>query len=621
MKKQIVDINRLDNHVDDYVDKEIRSCLLRKSPQSFFMFAGAGSGKTRSLINALEFLDEEIGVYLATHAKKVAVITYTNAACDEIRRRLQYKPIFFVSTIHSFLWEIIKNYQLDIKEWLISSINSDLCDLLDKQSKDRARRAVAKKEGDIEKKRARLKKVEAMRRFSYSPNEKNIEYDSLNHNDIIKIGCDFITKKETMQGILVAKYPILLIDESQDTKKELVDALLCVYEKHKSHFTIGMFGDTMQKIYMDGKDNLEKSIPGDWACPVKIMNHRSAKRIVALANVIRDAVDEKKQQPRSDAIEGLVHLFIAKSSSNKNEIEKKVADAMSVMTNDLDWGVASEYKSLILEHHMAASRFLFNGVYVPLNESGVFDTALRDGSIMELSFLSNIIAPLVKAHKNGNISEIAKIISLNSPLLNKKLLADQPIMQLEKLNMVKVATDSLLSLWDNNVIPSCLDVLRNICSTRLFVVGERISDILDDSYSGESKEVIALKKALAVPFDELERYSAYVTGQTRFATHHGIKGLEFPRVMVILDDAEAKGNSFSYEKLFGVRPKTEIDLKNEREGRDNSLMRTARLFYVACTRAQKSLAVLFYTENCEAIKRTALSHAWFSENEISLLSQ
>ena len=39
----------LDNHVDDHVDVEIQECLSSEPPKSFFMFAGAGSGKTRSL--------------------------------------------------------------------------------------------------------------------------------------------------------------------------------------------------------------------------------------------------------------------------------------------------------------------------------------------------------------------------------------------------------------------------------------------------------------------------------------------------------------------------------------------------------------------------------------------
>lgn len=99
----------------------------------------------------------------------------------------------------------------------------------------------------------------------------------------------------------------MLIDESQDTKKELVDALLDVYADNADKMIIGMFGDTMQKIYLDGKENLANTIPDSWVKPIKIMNHRSAKRIVQLANSIRLCVDDKKQEPRTDAAEGTVH--------------------------------------------------------------------------------------------------------------------------------------------------------------------------------------------------------------------------------------------------------------------------------------------------------------------------
>lgn len=90
-----------DDHVDDHVDDEIRNCFMSEPPKSFFMFAGAGSGKTRSLINTLEFLAAEKSKYLSEHGRQIAIITYTNAACDEISRRLQYRSIFLVSTIHS----------------------------------------------------------------------------------------------------------------------------------------------------------------------------------------------------------------------------------------------------------------------------------------------------------------------------------------------------------------------------------------------------------------------------------------------------------------------------------------------------------------------------------------
>ena len=45
-----------DNNFDDHVDDEIHTYLSFDKPSSFFLFAGAGSGKTRSLVNALKYL-------------------------------------------------------------------------------------------------------------------------------------------------------------------------------------------------------------------------------------------------------------------------------------------------------------------------------------------------------------------------------------------------------------------------------------------------------------------------------------------------------------------------------------------------------------------------------------
>lgn len=608
-----------DNHVDDHVDEEIRQCFSKDTPKSFFMFAGAGSGKTRSLINTLTFLDKEMGEKLSAHAKQVAVITYTNAACDEISRRLHYKPIFAVSTIHSFLWELIKNYQTDIKKWVIESVKKDIADLNEKQSKGRGGDAAAKRVEEIRRKMARLAKIETVKRFSYNPNGDNVGYDSLNHSEVVKMGSEFIATEKTMQEILIGKYPILLIDESQDTKKELVDALLAVYEKYKANFIIGMFGDTMQRIYMDGKDNLAKCIPDEWEKPKKIMNHRSTTRIVDLANTIRMTIDGQRQRARSDSETGTVRLFVAESASDKEWVEQRAAEIMAEKTNDTDWLDASKYKSLILEHHMAARRFGFSNLYTPLNESKSFDTALRDGSIPEMSILSNIISPLIEAYQNNNSFEVSKIVRQHSPLLDKKSFRGNPGSQVELLKTAENAVEDMLFLWKDGAVPNCLDVFRSIKKTYLFNLNSRIDDILAEPTENEDKKVAALRKALTVPFSELERYSAYVTDNTRFATHQGIKGLEFPRVMVIMDDAEAKGFLFSYEKLFGAKSKTDSDIKNEQEGKDTSIMRTTRLFYVACTRAQKSLAVIAYTKNVDAVKNTAISNGWFFDKEIEQL--
>ncbi|HIZ54752.1 MAG TPA: AAA family ATPase [Firmicutes bacterium] len=614
-----IENDSIDNHIDDHVDQEIQECFSVEDPKCFFVFAGAGSGKTRSLINILTFLDEDRGESLSKSGKQIAVITYTNAACDEISRRLQYKPIFSISTIHSFLWELIKSYQTDIKEWVKQSVEAEISELEKKQLSGRGGKAGEKRIEDIRRKKERLEKIKTVKKFSYNPNGDNVGYDSLSHSEVVKMSTEFIMREPTMQDILVTKYPILLIDESQDTKKELVDALLKVCERYEGEFTVGMFGDTMQRIYNDGKENLANCIPDKWAKPKKIMNHRSATRIVDLANAIRSTIDEQQQKARSDANTGTVRLFIAQSSAGKDSVEEKVAQMMATDTGDDGWRDKAAYKSLILEHHMAASRFDFSGLYTPLNDSGKFDTALRDGSITELSILAKMVLPLVKAYQEKNDFEVAKIVRKNSPLLDKKTLAATMESQAEMLQKAEDAVESLMGLWADGKIPSCLEVLRSIRDTGLFEVGSRVDDLLTEDYEGEDQKVIALRTALSAPFSELERYSLYVTDNTRFATHQGVKGLEFLRVMVIMDDAQARGFLFSYEKLFGAKAKTDTDLRNEREGKDTGITRTARLFYVACTRAQNSLAVVAYTKDVDSVKNTALSNNWFSENEIVIL--
>lgn len=70
------------NNIDDNVDKEIYDCLNIATPKSFFVFAGAGSGKTRSLVNVLGKFKQEYGEEYRRTKRKVAIITYTNAAAN-----------------------------------------------------------------------------------------------------------------------------------------------------------------------------------------------------------------------------------------------------------------------------------------------------------------------------------------------------------------------------------------------------------------------------------------------------------------------------------------------------------------------------------------------------------
>ena len=74
------------------------------------------------------------------------------------------------------------------------------------------------------------------------------------------------------------------------------------------------------------------------------MNHRSASRIVTLANAIRFTVDTQQQRPRSDAEVGNVRLFIVSSDANKEVTEQRVAEIMSEETGDGEWRDSKQYK-------------------------------------------------------------------------------------------------------------------------------------------------------------------------------------------------------------------------------------------------------------------------------------
>ncbi|WP_291122545.1 UvrD-helicase domain-containing protein, partial [Flavobacterium sp. UBA6046] len=403
------------NDADNYVDKEIYNCLNLENPKSFFLFAGAGSGKTRSLVNVLIDFKSEYGKQFRLNRKKVAIITYTNAACDEIIHRLKYDPIFSVSTIHSYAWELIKNFNQDIKKWLKINLFSEISKLEDEQSKSRnlQNKTSIDRAKKIESKSKRLKNLDNIIQFRYNPNGDNISKDSLNHSEVVSIAADFIKSKPLMQDLLVCKFPIVLIDESQDTKKELIDAFFELQKNKKDSFSLGLFGDTMQRIYSDGKENLEQGLPQDWIKPVKRMNHRSNKRIITLINNIRQNVDGQKQNPRTEKEQGFVRLFICQRGQNKQEIETLVTRKMSDITQDSLWNSSidkADVKTLILEHHMAARRMGFLDFFEPLYKEDKLSTGLLDGTLSGANFFTKIILPLVDANETDDKFAIARIV-------------------------------------------------------------------------------------------------------------------------------------------------------------------------------------------------------------------
>jgi DNA helicase-2/ATP-dependent DNA helicase PcrA len=617
---------------DANVNDELIACLNLECPKSFFLFAGAGSGKTHSLVETLKAVRMNYGYSLRTRKRRIAVITYTKAASEEIKNRLGLDDLFSVSTIHSFLWEMIRPYQNDIRGWVQKSLESEITNLSGKliESKNKNTKTYAQNEIKLKAYQNRLEALPTVKAFSYNPNGENKGQDSLNHSDVIEIGASFIKDIELMGQILVQRFPILLIDESQDTNKDLIDSFLDLQAKHKNHLSLGLFGDMMQRIYFDGKANLSDLIPVDWARPKKVMNYRCPRRIVQLINRIRKDVDALEQQAKQNAIEGTARLFIAKSNtSNKTEIELNVMNKMAFYCADPLWNsTKGDIKILALEHHMSASRMGFLPFYEPLQKIDRYKTGLLDGSLPGIGLFLNRLLPIVRAHQSGN--EFAKMQAIrNACAVFDKILIKAESNPKVLWEGVNVEIGNILAHWKDGRDPKLIDVLQTLATSNLFEIPIALSPLIAVSEnSGNTsmdedehldEEIQAWNIALSNPFSMFDKYAEYISGRARFGTHQGVKGLEFERVMVVIDDEEAKGFMFSYEKLFEVKEKTKTDLENEAVGNDTSIARTNRLFYVTCSRAEKSLAVLAYSQDPSKVKALALRKGWFDEVEIELI--
>jgi DNA helicase-2/ATP-dependent DNA helicase PcrA len=599
------------NDVDQLADEQIAACLDPSAPKSFFLFAGAGSGKTRSLVSALEHIQATWGDRLRRGGQRVGVITFTNAASDEIKRRIQFDPLFDVRTIHSFAWSLIDGFNHDIRKWLMAKLAEDIQNLQALEAKGRAGKASTERKLKIASSSKRLEALPTITRFIYSPTGTNRTRDSLNHAEVIKLTSHLLSSKPRMQSIFVGRYPILLVDESQDTSEGLIDALFQVGEKQSGTFSLGLIGDMMQRIYSDGKGDLGKNLPDGWQTPSKEMNHRCPSRIVALLNKVRSSVDDHQQQPRDDADEGVVRLFVISADhGNKPALEARMTQIMAEITGDADWAVPSAVKTLTLEHKMAAARLGCLDVFSALYE--LDSMSLLNGTQPLATFFTNEILSIVEAQQSGDRFALMRTLKANSPLLTPDALKASP--GRAHLAAIQASVEELLSLLADDADPSLLQVLRRVASNKLLEVPERLAawatDVDEPSTEDEELDEATQRhheiigRLLAVPFSQVEPLREYLAGRARFDTHQGVKGLEFDRVMVIMDDTEARGFTFKYEDLFGGKADGKI------------LEATRRLFYVTASRAKKSLALVAYGSNPERIKRFVLDQGWFSEDEV-----
>ncbi|MCW4629416.1 MULTISPECIES: UvrD-helicase domain-containing protein [Marinomonas] len=640
-----------DNDRDAGVVDEICGYLTGEPPRSYFLFAGAGSGKTRTLIEVLRrvtgVVKHEKGELLARRLRmywrSIRVITYTKNAVAVINGRLGDNDLVRVSTIHAFCWELISGFNDDIRTALISIKEAQL----EKETTE----ALAKPRGITQAKQRDLDEIkEAIQAFRetdvfiYHPDRETYGHGALAHNHVIDVAAWLLKNRPTLYMILKDRYPIVLIDESQDTMKGILDTLIGLSESSESNLIIGLLGDHRQRIYSGGHSDLPSLVPDSWATPELQMNHRSQRRIVDLINTIWGAKLEGRTQPangikqhsRTDKSDGLVRIYVGDtklSPEDKALGELWCADQMWKESRSEAWSLR-EFQVLALEHKLLAMRGSFLNVFSAMTLLD-FNAAAPSGSGENkgpavIQILLNELADLEACFDSNGFLDEFKVTEV---FRRYGCLDDMPEDSLARSIRVEEMLQAIetFAAICANPIATVGEVLEPILKARLFSIDNRLivghadkspSPPVPGRGEEESKQN-RLRRGLCVlfssPWNQLQKYRSYLAGRSMLATHQVVKGSEFSHVMVVMDDKLAGSHMFSYDKIFGGVELSKSDTKNIEEGKETTIDRTLRLLYVTCSRAEESLALVLWSSNPKTSIERIKSSGWFEDREIEAI--
>lgn len=270
---------------------------------------------------------------------------------------------------------------------------------------------------------------------------------------------------------------------------------------------------------------------------------------------------------------------------------------------------------------MAARRLGFGDLYTALNSKApsAFKDGFLDGSAWPISPCVKFLIPIAIAYTNGRQLEVMRLIREYSSLLDKESLIEESVA--ERLKVLGELVASITAGIAGNSGATIGDLLKQVNASELLIFDPRLVSYLDPNAAvpvlpepkvGEDnddddvqeddesdKEMASMDAFLACPASQLLPYHTYILERSPFGTQQGIKGAEFDRVLVVLDDAESNHFQFSYEKYLGLKDLSDNDRKHIDVGEETVVDRTRRLFYVSCTRALKDLAVVLFTADPE----------------------
>lgn len=336
--------------IEAQTQKEINESV--SMAQNIIVKAGAGSGKTYSLIKLLKNLMEKNNEIFSYTNQKIMCITYTNAAADEIKKRLGETDLVSVSTIHERIWDMIKLYQVELKKihfkkiqveykkikenlsknnfyknhkdseklneyfefitnrrgYFYDVINQTKATELHMKVKDYFNEKQLKNNSGKFKEMSRdYLKYEKYKQFIENKNKNmknNIEYNFLmdrdnllrleiGHDTVLEYGLELIQLNPIFKKMIIDRFPYAIVDEYQDTASIVLEFLFKLddYAKVKGYsFTIALFGDELQSIYSNQNSSTVSEYLGSKSFKIieKKFNYRSTTEIINISNRIRE---------------------------------------------------------------------------------------------------------------------------------------------------------------------------------------------------------------------------------------------------------------------------------------------------------------------------------------------
>lgn len=526
----------------DKIDEEIIAVL--QSGKSFKVEAGAGSGKTYSLHGVVEWIDKHKAKEYKRNGKHVACLTYTNAAVEVIASRIFSDSFIIPSTIHSFAWENIQNFRSSL--------------------------VVAAKELDFI---PSDHTVEEVKRVVYDLGIRYLEEDGtlhLFHDDIIKIFAWFLDK-EKFRMLLSDKYPLILIDEYQDTFKIITDKFLTYFIDLGKGPQFGFFGDSWQTIY--ASNGACGSIQSENIIEIKKgSNFRSQAVIVDALNQIRPNLPQISALDENDGeiIVITTNEFIGQRSTERNykddlpdQVLSSYINAVQEKLKKRGWG--SDNKVLMITHRMLARHQNYPNLFDALGDH------FREQDDIHFVFFRDRIEPLYNA-----------LVLNDTKLMFDALGAGRRPIETKKQKKQWQAVKRGLEIARQGTI---YDVLKAAYDSRLIPIQPEIERLkkLYEAEEPQEYHKTTLARFCAIQYEEVVRAINFFKVDGMYSTDHGVKGEEYDNVLLVM------GRGWNLYKFEDILWKEESQLA----GNDlKAYIRNRNLFYVCCSRPRKRLAIL-----------------------------